>query len=196
MIPLKTSTTSRLTMATCSAPNCKCRARLDDHFCGRHAPRCIVGGCRKASMTGGAVCRFHAPKVTCEICYEEVLDQDMCHLNLCTHSFCNGCIKKWMNSGRSMPKCPMCRSYIARTAKDLVEIIHDILARNLAARYPARVQIVDELFRYLATPFARAILPNTFWDACRNKLAHFETEAKTEEEAYISKWKQMMHFLY
>lgn len=53
-------------------------------------------------------------RVTCAICYEEVLAESTTLLAGCGHQFCTACIEQWTHACRiksvSPPTCPMCRA--------------------------------------------------------------------------------------
>ena len=183
----------------CAHSNCNCRARQGDTLCGHHAPRCSVHGCRKAVKPGHSECHLHEPRETCEICYEEIPQSDMRHLELCSHSFCEKCIKKWLGSGlENSRKCPMCRTYIVRDKTDLMNLIKYLCQRTQTPRatYPSRVAIADDIFTVLASDFARKNIPECFWAIVKMKLLQFEEIIYTEDRAYMEKWKKLMHFVY
>lgn len=44
---------------------------------------------------------------SCSICFESFIDVDVIRKTKCNHSFCDACIKEWLNKSS---RCPLCNN--------------------------------------------------------------------------------------
>ena len=56
-------------------------------------------------------------KFQCSICY--LVMTNPIEIELCSHSFCHGCIMKFITSVHDIPSCPLCKNKFNQ--KNLIE---------------------------------------------------------------------------
>lgn len=105
----------------CIVHNCKCKSLSFTNYCGRHTKRCKINNCRKAKCNDTDYCQYHLKDFKeCVICCNYVASKTILQLKLCSHSFCNDCITKWIQNEKYT--CPLCRTYIVRHRRDLFDL--------------------------------------------------------------------------